>query len=88
MTKMLALATLLATSLATHAFAAEKAPAATANPAAELNASADAESVRKILIGQGYTNISTLDRDERGRWIGTASKDGKTTGVAIALPKK
>jgi len=88
MTKLLVLAALLATGLATHALAAEKAPAATANPSAELNASADAEAVRKILIGQGYTNISTLDRDESGRWMGTAFKDGKTTGVAIALPKK
>lgn len=87
MTKMLALAALLATGLAAHAIAAESVPAATANPAAELNASADAQAVRKILGSQGYTNISALDRDERGRWVGTATKDGKTTGVAIALPR-
>lgn len=88
MTKTLTLAALAALALASPVLAAETTPAATANAAAELNASADAKTAREILTGQGYTNISPLDRDERGRWIGTATKDGKTTAVAIAVPKR
>ncbi len=36
---------------------------------------------------QGYTGISTLERDANGRWSGTAQKNGKTVFVGVVLPQ-
>ena len=69
--------------------AAPKAETTTAAPAAaqaQLNESAEARNARTHLIGQGYTNISTLQLDETGRWAGTAMKNGKIVIVAIHVP--
>ena len=31
----------------------------------------------------GYTDVSALTKDDQGIWRGTASKDGKSTAVAL-----
>jgi hypothetical protein len=95
MIRALTLATVLAAGFTLPAFAAD-APAATAavdgnaaaSQSAALSVAANAEQARKILLSQGYTNVSELNRDDKGRWTGTATKDGKTIFVAIALPLK
>jgi hypothetical protein len=98
MNRILTLAAVIAAGISTSAFAADApaaaaapaaTPAATAAPeAAALSAAANSEQARKLLIAQGYTNVSELTRDDKGRWAGTATKDGKTGMVAIALPEK
>ena len=92
MNRNLAVIALAAAAFSAPAFAAETAvaPATNANPAVveagALTVSANAEQARKLLQSQGYTNVSDLNRDASGRWTGTASKDGKTIFIAIALP--
>jgi periplasmic protein CpxP/Spy len=94
MKSALFLAAALAAGLATQAFAAEQAASPATNApavsaqAAALTADANAQVARKILLAQGYSNVSELNRDAKGHWAGTAVKDGKTVGVAIALPNK
>ena len=61
-------------------------PAQTAAFSAELTNAAKAQQARLQLAQQGYTNISPLDRDETGRWVGTAMKDGKKVFVGVILP--
>jgi hypothetical protein len=41
------------------------------------------EDARKHLMQQGYTNISELMKDAQGKWVGSATKDGKTVPVAV-----
>ena len=41
------------------------------------------EDARKHLIQQGYTNVSELVKDAQGKWVGSATKDGKTVPVAV-----
>lgn len=53
---------------------------------AYLSDTAAALQARQHLVSQGYINVSTLEKDSRGLWTGTATKDGKTTIVAIKLP--
>lgn len=53
---------------------------------AELANAANAQQARVQLAHQGYTGISALSRDESGRWIGTAIKDGQTVVVAVVTP--
>jgi hypothetical protein len=96
MTRTLTLASILmaAFSLPALAVDAPAAPAAdaktdasaTAAQSAELTTQANADQARKLLLAQGYTNVSDLSRDNNGRWTGTATKDGKTIFVAIAVP--
>ena len=62
-----------------------KAPAAMS--AALTNAAAERQA-QLILAGNGYVNISALERDETGRWFGTATKDGKPVIVAINMPRR
>ncbi len=98
MKRILSLAAVLAAGLLTPAFAADAPATAPANVAANaaetaaesaaLSNAANGEQARKLLIAQGYTNVSELTRDDKGRWTGTAMKDGKTTIVAIAIPEK
>jgi putative membrane protein len=95
MNRILSLTAVAFIGLSTSAFAADApaataapAPAAPASEAAALSATANAEQARKLLIAQGYTNVSELTRDDKGRWNGTAMKDGKTTIVSIAIPDK
>lgn len=90
MKRAVCFAAALVAGLSTQAFAAEQTPttAKVAVEAASLTANADAQTIRQLLLSQGYSNISELNRDTSGRWVGTAVKDGKTVGVAMALPKK
>ena len=41
------------------------------------------EDARKHLMQQGYTNVSELVKDAQGKWVGSATKDGKTVPVAV-----
>lgn len=69
---------------------AKTAPAASSNASTAKSVLSDAaaqKEARQHLARQGYVNISALERDENGRWTGTAIKDGKTTFVAIAVPR-
>ena len=92
MIRTLSIATLAAAALAMPAYAGEPAApaandtAAVSAHASELAAAQAATQARKLLASQGYTNVSALDRDQNGRWTGTADKDGKTIFVAIDLP--
>ena len=64
------------------------AAAAAALESAGLSLAAQSQQARLMLIAQGYTNVSDLQRDEDGRWTGAATKDGTTTRVSVALPPK
>ncbi|MEQ8822853.1 MAG: hypothetical protein RIC14_00590 [Filomicrobium sp.] len=54
----------------------------------ELTVHANSEQVRKLLMSQGYSNVSHLRPDANGRWSGVAMKDGKPRAVAVSLPAK
>ena len=41
------------------------------------------EDARKHLMQQGYTSVSELVKDAQGKWVGSATKDGKTVPVAV-----
>lgn len=41
------------------------------------------DQARQHLMRLGFTNVSALDKDADGKWVGTATKDGKTLAVAI-----
>jgi hypothetical protein len=66
----------------------QAAPAAdqAASARAQLDQTSGALQARQHLVRQGYVNVSSLDKDANGRWVGTAQKDGKTVYVAIKLP--
>jgi len=89
MTRALLLAAALAAGLAFSAFAGDttvKTPPAaegTKGPAIENIFTSD--QARKHLMQLGYTNISALEKDADGKWIGTATKDGKTVAVAVDI---
>ncbi len=88
MIRALSIAALVTAGLAAPAFAADKAAndtAAVSAHAAELADAYTAKQAHRLLASQGYTNVSALDRDQNGRWTGTADKDGKTIFVAIDL---
>ncbi len=42
---------------------------------------------RQHLVHQGYTDVSPLSQDESGKWVGTASKDGKKVVVAVDIKR-
>ncbi len=89
MIRALSIAALATAGLAAPAFAADKAANETAAVSAHASELADAYTAKqahRLLASQGYINISALDRDESGRWTGTALKDGKTIFVAVVLP--
>lgn len=94
MNRALALGAVLAAGLSLPAIAGEKSAAISGNAdvvaahSAELSVAANANQARKILLSQGYVNVSELSRDANGRWTGTAIKDGTTTVVAVVLPPK
>ncbi len=94
MTRALYIAAALAAGLSTPTLAAEQATSPATNApvvaaeAAALTVDANAQKVRQILVAQGYSNVSQLNRDAKGHWVGTAVKNGKTLAVAITLPAK
>jgi len=79
-----------AAALATPAFA-DSSPAklqgAGAAFAADLADAYHANQARHLLVQQGYTGVSALERVAGNRWIGTAVKDGKTLIVGVNLPR-
>lgn len=87
MIRTLTIATLATAALALPASAAETTAATADVYARELANQYDAKQAHNILASRGFVNISALDRDEEGRWAGTATKDGKTIFVAVMLPK-
>lgn len=90
MIRTLALATLAASAFTLPAVAAENPSSndsAASIHASELKGAYEAKQAHNILASRGYVNISTLNRDDDGRWVGTAVKDGKTIFVAVDLPK-
>ena len=76
--------------LAMPAFAAQDAQKFDSNvssaQAAAMTGAAAEKQARMHLAHQGYSNISSLERDQNGRWTGVAVKDGKTVPVAVVLP--
>lgn len=89
MIRALSVATLAAAGLAMPAVAGEtnvNDTAAVSAHSAELADAQTAKQAQRILAGQGYINISALNRGENGRWTGTAQKDGKSIFVAVVLP--
>ena len=89
MIRALSIAALATAGLAAPALAGDKSSndtAAVSAHAAELADAHTAKQAHRLLASQGYINISALDRDESGRWTGTALKDGKTIFVAVVLP--
>lgn len=87
MNKVLSLAIALTVGSAIPALAGEtSAQQAAFN--AQLSVNANAEQVRKLLIAKNYKNVSRLNRDEDGRWTGTAVKNGQKTFVSVYLPPK
>lgn len=92
MTRVLPLAALLAAGFSYTTLAAE-APSSTdlaaiAIQSAELTVAANAQQVQQILLAQGYTNVSNLDRNESGHWTGTAVKNGNIVGVTVVMPRR
>lgn len=51
-------------------------------PLEGANSFTEAQAKQRI-VDAGYTGISTLAKDERGVWRGTAMKEGKSAGVAV-----
>lgn len=84
------IATAAFVALAMPAFAAEETQKfdsnSTAAQSAAMTNAASENQARMHLAHQGYVNISSLERDQNGRWTGVAVKDGKTVPVAVVLP--
>lgn len=78
MTRTIALSFLVAAVSALPAFAEQSADGkpGLGNPFTMENA-------RKHLQLQGYKDVSVLTKSEGGKWVGTATKDGKTGPVAV-----
>jgi hypothetical protein len=93
MTRVLAIAALMATGASFSAFAADETGALTGDSAVaaythQLSVSADAANIRRLLHQQGYSSISEPVRENEGRWTASATKDGKTVTVSVVLPPK
>jgi hypothetical protein len=41
------------------------------------------DQARQHLMHLGYINVSEMTKDESGKWIGRATKDGKNYSVAV-----
>ena len=87
MFRFLLLATALVAGLVSHAIAGDpdkKAASEAATPAGSTSGNPfTMENAREHLLRQGYTAVSELVRDESGKWVGTATKDGKSVPVAV-----
>lgn len=79
MIRSLSLAAALAVGMSFPALAAETGPAFS-SLFTEVQA-------RQHLLHLGYTNVSELTKDEDGKWIGTATKDGKARVVAVDIKR-
>ena len=84
MTRMLTLTAVLATGLAFPAIAGEPTKTAPeAGTTAPAGKPSTMETAHQHLMQQGYTNVSELVKDSQGKWVGSATKDGKTVPVAV-----
>lgn len=86
MIRSFALASALATAFAVPAVAEDAAlsPAdAAAINRAILAQTASQHEAFQHLARQGYVNIALSEKDNNGRWVGTAFKDGRTVIVAV-----
>jgi protein-L-isoaspartate O-methyltransferase len=43
------------------------------------------EDARQHLMQLGYTNVSALVKDANGKWVGSATKDGRRIAVAVGV---
>jgi hypothetical protein len=76
MIRVLFLAAALAAGMSVTVLAAEANGPASQNIFTEVQA-------RQHLLHLGYTNVSELTKDEAGKWVGSATKDGQTRAVAV-----
>ena len=87
MTRTLILAAALAAGFAFPALAADTA----VNPNAGTTQGLVQENLftsdqaRQHLMHLGYTDVSSMTKDEDGKWIGRATKDGKSFIVAVDI---
>ncbi|MDQ8700136.1 hypothetical protein [Hyphomicrobium sp. LHD-15] len=79
MIRVLSLAAALAAGTSFSAFAAET------NSGAALHSLFTEVQARQHLLHLGYTDVSPMSKDADGKWIGTATKDGKVRGVAVDI---
>jgi len=78
MTRTLILVAALATGFALPAIAGEVSHPAQHSLFTEAQA-------RQHLMHLGYTNVSALDKNADGQWVGTALKEGQTRVVAVDI---
>lgn len=87
MIRTLFLATAVAAGLAIPALALETAVKAgtetTAGPATQNLFTSD--QARQHLMHLGYTQISSMTKDENGKWVGRATKGGQNFIVAVDI---
>ncbi len=87
MTRTLWLAAVLVASLALPAIAAEPtkadAPKMVAQEGATTKKPFNMVDAQNLLRQRGYTNVSELVKNDKGTWIGSAVKDGKTVPVGV-----
>lgn len=87
MFRALSLAAALAAGLALPALAEDTAVKAgtetIAGPASQNLFTSD--QARQHLMHLGYTEISSMTKDESGKWVGRATKDGKSFIVAVDI---
>ena len=86
MTRALWLAAVLVASLALPAIAANTGNTDTPKVVAQEKATQKPFTMidaQNLLRQRGYANVSELVKNEKGTWIGSAVKDGKTVPVGV-----
>ena len=87
MIRALYLAAVLAAGLVSPALAGDTAVKAgtetTAGPATQNLFTS--EQARQHLMHLGYTEVTSMTKDESGKWVGRATKDGKNFIVAVGI---
>jgi hypothetical protein len=89
MTRALSLAAVLVAGLSLPAIADNTAtnagPQAAATNSAAIGSPFTMEDARQHLMQLGYTNVSALVKDANGKWVGSATKDGRRIAVAVGV---
>jgi putative membrane protein len=87
MIRALYLAAVLAAGVVSPALAGDTAVKAgtetTAGPATQNLFTS--EQARQHLMHLGYTEVTSMTKDESGKWVGRATKDGKNFIVAVGI---
>ncbi len=87
MTRTLCLAAVLVAGLALPAIAADTDKTDTPQVVAQEGPATQKPftmiDAQNLLRQRGYTNVSELVKNEKGTWIGSAVKDGKTVPVGV-----